>query len=129
MGDLVLMCGRYEGIDERVRDLVVDEELSIGDYVLNGGEVAAMVVIEAVCRQIPGVVGLADSVENESFRNGLLDYPHYTRPPVVKGLSVPEVLRSGDHQAIAEWRERMARSATRAQTPRSAGRELTRREP
>ncbi len=117
VGDLVLMCGRYEGIDERVRELVVDEELSIGDYVLNGGEVAAMVVIEAVCRQVPGVVGLADSVENESFRNGLLDYPHYTRPPVVGGLSVPEVLRSGDHKAISEWRRRMALRATRAKRP------------
>jgi tRNA (guanine37-N1)-methyltransferase len=96
---LVLLCGRYEGVDERVRRTVVDEEVSVGDYVLSGGEVAAMVVVEAVARQIPGVVGLADSVENDSFRRGLLDYPHYTRPREVEGLEVPEVLLSGDHAA------------------------------
>jgi tRNA (guanine37-N1)-methyltransferase len=116
-GSLLLLCGRYEGIDERVRELVVDEELSIGDYVLSGGEVAAMVVIEAVSRQIPGVVGLAESVERESFRDGRLDHPHYTRPPVVEGLEVPAVLLSGDHRRIAEWRERAALSATRRKRP------------
>jgi tRNA (guanine37-N1)-methyltransferase len=116
-GDLVLLCGRYEGIDERVRRTVVDEEVSIGDYVLSGGELPAMVLIEALSRQVPGVVKLADSVENDSFRGGLLDYPHYTRPPVVEGLAVPEVLTSGDHAAIRRWREREALGATLAKRP------------
>jgi tRNA (guanine37-N1)-methyltransferase len=114
---LVLMCGRYEGIDERVRQTVVDEEVSIGDYVLSGGELPAMVLIEALSRQVPGVVKLADSVEQDSFRSGLLDYPHYTRPPVVEGLAVPEVLISGDHAAIRRWREREALRATREKRP------------
>lgn len=116
-GDLLLMCGRYEGIDERVRQTVVDEEVSIGDYVLSGGELPAMVLIEAVSRQIPGVVKLADSVEQDSFRNGLLDYPHYTRPPVVEGLAVPEVLLSGNHAAIRRWREGEALRLTREKRP------------
>ena len=116
-GDLVLMCGRYEGIDERVRETVVDEEISIGDYVLSGGELPAMVLIEALSRQVPGVVGLADSVENDSFRGGLLDHPHYTRPPVVEGLAVPEVLISGDHAKIRRWREREALKATLEKRP------------
>ncbi len=116
-GDLVLMCGRYEGIDERVRETVVDEEVSIGDYVLSGGELPAMVLIEALSRQVPGVVGLADSVENDSFRGGLLDHPHYTRPPVVEGLAVPEVLTSGDHAKIRRWREREALKATLEKRP------------
>jgi tRNA (guanine37-N1)-methyltransferase len=115
--ELVLLCGRYEGIDERVRQLVVDEELSIGDYVLSGGEVAAMVVVEALSRQVPGVVGLADSVENDSFRRGLLDYPHYTRPRSVEGLEVPEVLLSGDHAAVADFRRREALRATLEKRP------------
>jgi len=114
---LVLLCGRYEGIDERVREAVVDEELSIGDFVLSGGEVAAMAVIEAISRQVPGVVGLANSVENDSFRHGLLDHPHYTRPREVEGRGVPEVLLSGDHAAIDEWRERQALEATRRKRP------------
>jgi tRNA (guanine37-N1)-methyltransferase len=116
-GDLILLCGRYEGIDERVRQTVVDEEISIGDYVLSGGELPAMVLIEALSRQVPGVVGLADSVANDSFRGGLLDYPHYTRPPVVEGLAVPAVLTSGDHAAIRRWRESEALRATRAKRP------------
>ncbi|MFL6262137.1 MAG: tRNA (guanosine(37)-N1)-methyltransferase TrmD [Thermoanaerobaculia bacterium] len=115
--DLVLLCGRYEGIDERVRETVVDEEVSIGDYVLSGGELPAMVLIEALSRQVPGVVGLADSVANDSFREGLLDHPHYTRPPVVEGLAVPEVLTSGDHAAIRRWRDREALRATLAKRP------------
>jgi tRNA (guanine37-N1)-methyltransferase len=115
--DLILLCGRYEGIDERVRLLVVDEEVSIGDYVLSGGELPAMVLIEAVSRQVPGVVKLADSVEQDSFRRGLLDYPHYTRPPVVEGLAVPDVLLSGDHAAIRRWREQEALKATREKRP------------
>jgi tRNA (guanine37-N1)-methyltransferase len=115
--DLVLLCGRYEGIDERVRLTVVDEEISIGDYVLSGGELPAMVLIEALSRQVPGVVGLADSVANDSFRGGLLDHPHYTRPPVVEGLAVPEVLISGDHAKIRRWREREVLRATLEKRP------------
>jgi len=115
--DLVLLCGRYEGIDERVRETVVDEEVSIGDYVLSGGELPAMVLIEALSRQVPGVVGFADSVANDSFREGLLDHPHYTRPPVVEGLAVPEVLTSGDHAAIRRWRDREALRATLEKRP------------
>ncbi len=114
---LLLLCGRYEGIDERVRKLVVDEEISIGDYVLSGGETAAMVLVEAVARQIPGVVGLADSVENDSFRRGILDHPHYTRPREVEGLAVPEVLLSGDHAAVARWRRQEALRATLTKRP------------
>jgi tRNA (guanine37-N1)-methyltransferase len=114
---LLLLCGRYEGIDERVRQTVTDEELSIGDYVLSGGEVAAMVVIEALSRQVPGVVQQAGSVTGDSFRRGLLDHPHYTRPPVVAGLGVPEVLLSGDHAAIRRWREREALRATLRKRP------------
>ncbi|MEM7482596.1 MAG: tRNA (guanosine(37)-N1)-methyltransferase TrmD [Acidobacteriota bacterium] len=115
--ELILLCGRYEAIDERVRRRVVDEEISIGDYVLSGGEVPAMVLIEAVSRQIPGVVGYGPSVENDSFRAGLLDYPHYTRPAEVEGMAVPQVLLSGDHAAIERWRRREALRATRAKRP------------
>lgn len=115
--ELLLLCGRYEGVDERVRELAVDEEVSIGDYVLAGGEVPAMVLIEAISRQIPGVVGLADSVEQDSFRSGLLDFPHYTRPRVVEGREVPEVLLSGDHAAIERWRRREAVRRTLSRRP------------
>ncbi len=114
---LMLLCGRYEGIDERVRLQVVDEELSIGDYVLSGGELPAMVLIEALSRQIPGVVQLADSVEQDSFRHGLLDYPHYTRPREIEGLEVPEVLLSGHHGDITAWRRRRAFEATLLKRP------------
>jgi len=115
--ELVLLCGRYEGVDERVRESVVDEEVSIGDFVLSGGELGAMVIIEAVSRQIPGVVGLADSVENDSFRHGLLDFPHYTRPREVEGRAVPEILLSGDHGAVARWRREQALRATWEKRP------------
>ncbi|MEO8504103.1 MAG: tRNA (guanosine(37)-N1)-methyltransferase TrmD [Acidobacteriota bacterium] len=115
--DLILLCGRYEGIDERVLDSVVDEEISIGDYVLSGGELPAMVLVEALSRQVEGVVGLADSVEQDSFRAGLLDHPHYTRPPVVEGMEVPPVLLSGDHASIVAWREREALRATLSKRP------------
>lgn len=114
---LLLMCGRYEGIDERVRELVVDQEVSIGDYVLSGGEVAAMVVIETVSRQIEGVVGLASSVDNDSFRSGLLDYPHYTRPSEVEGSRVPDVLLSGNHAEIERWRRLRALAVTLEKRP------------
>jgi tRNA (guanine37-N1)-methyltransferase len=116
-GDLLLLCGRYEGIDERVRLTVVDEEISIGDYVLSGGELPAMVMVEAISREVPGVVQLQGSVERDSFRAGRLDYPHYTRPPVVEGLAVPEVLTSGDHAAIERWRTREALRATLEKRP------------
>lgn len=115
--ELLLLCGRYEGVDERVRELVVDEEISIGDYVLAGGEVPAMVLIEAMSRQVPGVVGLASSVEQDSFRAGLLDFPHYTRPRVIEGLEVPEVLLSGDHAAIERWRRRESVRRTLSRRP------------
>ncbi len=115
--ELMLLCGRYEGIDERVSQKVVDEEISIGDYVLSGGELPAMVLVEAVSRQIPGVVGLADSVEHDSFRNGVLDYPHYTRPRCAGGLEVPAVLLGGHHADIAAWRERRALVATVTKRP------------
>jgi len=116
-GDLILLCGRYEGIDERVRELVVDEEVSIGDYVLSGGELPALVLIEALSRQIPGVVQLADSVVQDSFRDGLLDHPHYTRPPVVEGLAVPAVLLGGNHAEIRRWRDLEALRATWTKRP------------
>ena len=115
--DLVLLCGRYEGLDDRVRATVVDEEISLGDFVLSGGEVPAMAVIEAVSRQIPGVVGDPASVVNDSFRDGLLDYPHYTRPREVAGMGVPDVLLSGDHAAIARWRRKEALRATLRRRP------------
>lgn len=115
--NLLLLCGRYEGPDERVIETVVDEEISIGDYVLSGGELPAMVLIEAVSRQIPGVVGLDDSVERDSFRNGLLDFPHYTRPRVVEDLEVPEVLLSGNHARIEAWRREKSLQATLLKRP------------
>ncbi|MBI5522632.1 MAG: tRNA (guanosine(37)-N1)-methyltransferase TrmD [Desulfarculus sp.] len=103
---LVLVCGRYEGVDERVRQLAVDEELSLGDFVLCGGELAALAVLEAVSRLLPGVLGGADSAVADSFSDGLLEHPHYTRPPEFRGLTVPEVLLSGHHGAIARWRRK-----------------------
>ena len=115
--DLLLLCGRYEGFDERVRDAVVDEEISVGDFVVSGGELPAMLVIEAVSRQVPGVVQRADSVERDSFRAGLLDFPHYTRPAEVEGRAVPEVLLSGDHGAIERWRELEALRKTLEKRP------------
>jgi tRNA (guanine37-N1)-methyltransferase len=121
---LVLVCGRYEGVDQRAIDLAVDAELSVGDYVLSGGEVPALVVIEGVARLLPGVVGNPESVAHESFQAGLLEGPHYTRPPIFGGLAVPEVLRSGDHAAVARWRAERARERTRARRP-----DLLRRRP
>src|SRR2546421_12650228 len=107
-----LLCGRYEGVDERVRQHLVDGELSVGDYVLAGGEVAAMVVLEAVGRLVPGVMGHAESGDDESFTDGLLEYPQYTRPAEFRGLAVPEVLRSGDHGRVARWRRAQALART-----------------
>jgi tRNA (guanine37-N1)-methyltransferase len=114
--DLALVCGRYEGVDERVREFV-DEELSIGDYVLSGGEAAALVVLDAVARLLPGVLGNVESAAAESFATGMLEYPQYTRPEVVRGLAVPPVLLSGDHAAVAHWREAQARDLTRRLRP------------
>ena len=115
---LLLVCGRYEGIDERVRELgLFDEELSIGDFVLSGGEAAALVLVEALSRRVPGVVGRAESVERESFVRDRLDYPHYTRPREFRGLAVPDVLLSGDHAAIERWRRARALERTRARRP------------
>ncbi|MCX8116702.1 MAG: tRNA (guanosine(37)-N1)-methyltransferase TrmD [Desulfobacterota bacterium] len=114
---LLLLCGRYEGVDERVRALFIDEEISIGDYVLTGGELAAMVLIDAVARLIPGVLGSARSAEEDSFSHSLLEYPQYTRPPDFRGHRVPEVLLSGDHQAIALWRRREALRRTWRRRP------------
>lgn len=105
---LVLVCGRYEGVDERVREHMVDEELSIGDYVLSGGEVAALVVTEAVARLLPGALGDEGAAERDSFSRGLLEHPHYTRPEVFRGWQVPPVLLSGDHAMIARWRRLMS---------------------
>jgi len=113
---LVLVCGHYEGVDERVMS-VFDEELSIGDYVLTGGELAAMVVADAVVRRIPGVLKKDEAAESESFASGLLDFPQYTRPRVWRGREVPEQLFSGDHKKIAEWRRKAARAATRRKRP------------
>ncbi len=114
---LALVCGRYEGVDQRAIDLAIDEEVSIGDYVLSGGEVPAMVMIEAVARLVPGVLGNPESMHQESFENGLLEGPQYTRPAVFRGLAVPEVLRSGDHQAIARWRAARAQEITQRRRP------------
>jgi tRNA (guanine37-N1)-methyltransferase len=119
-GGFTLLCGRYEGIDERVRQHLVDQELSIGDYVLAGGEVAAGVVMEAVCRLVPGVVGNSESIQDESFADGndrLLEYPHYTRPAEYRGWAVPEVLRSGDHGRVARWRRACSLQRTMAVRP------------
>jgi tRNA (guanine37-N1)-methyltransferase len=123
---LSLICGRYEGVDQRVADELCDGELSVGDYVLAGGEAAALVVVEAVGRLVPGVVGNDASPADESFTEGLLEYPQYTRPADFSGLRVPDVLLSGDHARVARWRRAQALHRTRARRPDLlAGRELT----
>jgi tRNA (guanine37-N1)-methyltransferase len=114
---LVFLCGRYEGIDERVRTALATEELSLGDFVLMGGEVPALAVIEASVRLIPGALGDAESSEQDSFENGLLDHPHFTRPADFRGLKVPEALLSGDHARIAGWRRDEASRSTRVRRP------------
>jgi tRNA (guanine37-N1)-methyltransferase len=114
---MILVCGRYEGVDERVRAALVDEEISVGDFVLAGGETAALVLLETLAREVPGVVGQAASVERDSFYAGLLDHPHYTRPAVFRGRAVPEVLLSGDHAAIERWRRREALRQTLRKRP------------
>ncbi len=114
---LILVCGRYEGIDERIIESEVDEEWSIGDYVISGGELAAAVIIDAVTRLLPGVLGDEQSAIQDSFVDGLLDHPHYTRPEVVGGKSVPEVLLSGDHEAIRRWRRKQSLGRTWQRRP------------
>ncbi len=115
--ELVFICGRYEGIDQRIIDLYVDYEISIGDYVISGGEPAAMVVIDAIARHVKGVVKEMESVVKDSFYDGLLDYPHYTRPEVYNGRKVPDVLLSGDHKRIELWREKMKLVETLTKRP------------
>lgn len=114
---IVFICGRYKGVDERVRNLLVDEEVSIGDYILAGGEAAAVVIIEAIARLLPGTVGDEDSVATDSFAHGLLEAPLYTRPREFRGISVPEVLVSGNHAAVAKWRREQALLATARRRP------------
>ncbi len=114
---LLFLCGHYEGVDERVREQLVTEELSIGDYVLTGGELAAMVVVDAVARFVPGVLGAANGAHDDSFATGLLEGPQYTRPPVFEGLAVPDILRSGDHAAIARWQREAALRRTWERRP------------
>ncbi len=115
--EIIILCGRYEGVDQRIIDLFVDEEISIGDYVLSGGELAAMCITDAVARHIKGVVKEEESVVNDSFYSGLLDHPHYTRPETFNGLSVPEVLLSGNHEKIRLWREKMKLVETLTKRP------------
>jgi len=114
---LVFVCGHYEGVDERVRQALVDDEISVGDYVLTNGVVAAAVVIDAVVRLLPGVLGGEGATDEESFANGLLEYPQYTRPAEYRGMSVPEILVSGDHAEIERWRKEQALERTRGRRP------------
>jgi tRNA (guanine37-N1)-methyltransferase len=114
---LILICGRYEGVDERVAEALVTDEISIGDYVLSGGEPAALVVVDAVVRLIPGALGSETSATTESFSDGSLDYPHYTRPTDFQGMKVPEVLLSGHHAEIARWRKQIAEEKTKRNRP------------
>ena len=114
---LLIICGHYEGVDERVKLALVDQSLSIGDYVLTGGELPAMVLMDCVARFIPGVIGHPQATEEESFAQGWLEYPQYTRPPVFRDLAVPEVLVSGDHEQVARWRKRQSVARTLAARP------------
>lgn len=117
MDHVALVCGRYEGVDERIAEHMIDEQVSLGDYVIAGGEAAALVIVEGVVRLIPDVVGNAESIEHESFRGGTIEEPHYTRPAVFRGWEVPEVLRSGDHGRIEEWRRSQREERTAARRP------------
>ena len=114
---ITLVCGRFEGVDERVADHFIDEQVSMGDFVLAGGEAGALAIIEGVARLVPGVVGNPASVESESFRDGLLEEPHYTRPAEFRGWAVPEILLSGDHGRVAQWRSEQRRSRTEERRP------------
>ncbi len=114
---LLLICGSYEGFDERIREALADDELSIGDFVLTNGALPAMVIVDAVTRLLPGVLGDDDSARDESFSDGMLEYPHYTRPAEFRGMKIPDVLLSGNHAEIAKWREQQARVRTAARRP------------
>jgi tRNA (guanine37-N1)-methyltransferase len=114
---IIMLCGRYEGIDDRVRQLVVTDEISIGDYVLTGGELPAMVIIDAVVRHIPGVLGAEGAADSDSHADGILEAPHYTRPPIFRGLAVPQVLQEGDHAKVARWRREQGLRRTWEQRP------------
>ncbi len=114
---LVLVCARYEGLDQRAIDLAIDEEISLGDYVLNGGEIPAMAVMEAVARLVPGFMGKEESAEEESHQSGLLEYPHFTRPAEFRGLKVPDVLLSGNHAEVIKWRQSASLARTLARRP------------
>lgn len=115
--NLILLCGRYEGIDERLIQTEVDQEYSVGDLVVSGGEIPAMLMIDSIIRQLPGALGHEDSAAEDSFHNGLLDHPHYTRPEQIDSLIVPDVLRSGDHQAIKRWRLKQSLGITWQKRP------------
>lgn len=115
--NIILICGRYEGVDERVIDSLIDFEISIGDYVLTGGEIPAMVIIDGAIRLLPGVVGKEESLKSESFEDNLLDYPQYTRPPVFKGMDVPKILLSGNHKDIQKWRKEKSLEITKIKRP------------
>ena len=121
---LLLICGRYEGVDQRVIDCLVDREISIGDFVLTGGEIPAMVVLDSIVRLIPGALGCEESTVNESFSTGLLDYPQYTRPAEYRGIAVPEVLLSGDHARIEKWRQVQALEKTKRARPELINKKL-----
>jgi len=121
---LMMICGRYEGVDQRVINCLVDREISIGDFILTGGEIPAMVVLDSVVRLIPGALGCADSAVNESFSTGLLDYPQYTRPAEYRGHTVPEVLLSGDHARIEKWRKEQALEKTKRARPELVNKKL-----
>lgn len=114
---IIILCGHYEGVDQRIIDILIDEEISIGDYVLTGGELPAMVIVDSVSRLLDGVLHSGESAEIETFENGLLEYPQYTKPRVFMGLEVPEVLVSGNHQKIDQWREEQAKKLTRERRP------------
>ncbi len=125
LSHLVLLCGHYEGVDERVRQALVDQEISIGDYVLTGGELPAMVLVDSVVRLIPGVLGHARATEEESFTDGWLEYPQYTRPLVFRGMAVPEALRCGHHEQVARWRKLQAVARTLTRRPDLVNRRTT----
>jgi len=114
---IILICGRYEGVDQRVVDYLADEEISVGDFVLSGGEFAALLIVDSVTRLLPGTVGKGQAILEESFMNGLLDYPNYTRPAKFRGWDVPEILLSGDHRKIEKWREQQALECTQSKRP------------
>jgi len=115
--NIIIICGHYEGVDERVRKLCVDESISIGDYVLTGGEIPAMVLVDSIIRLIPGTLGKDESVKDESFENNLLEYPQFTRPADFKGLKVPKVLLSGNHRSVKEWRLEQSKAVTKKNRP------------